>query len=369
MDEDDLKALLLLQQIPGVGPIKLNRLLAEWESPTELLEEIPSSQEKLTSLIGSSTAHALLHSSRQEKRVEKILSLCSQLSIELLPYWSQNYPLSLCSLPEAPPLLYLKGSLPPSDRERIAIIGTRGATLYGQQVARQIATDLARRGYPTISGLARGIDTCAHRGTLEGGGKTFAIIGSGHHLLYPKENHSLAEEICAQGGGILSEYPPDTPPDRIHFPQRNRIVSGLSHALLLVEAPLKSGALNTMAWGKKQGKSLYAIPGRIDSSSFEGNHLLLKNREASLCLSSQEIVESFTTQLPQNKKVRRSFPELSTSEKRLFEALPGEELTIDQIAEQTRLPINMLHNLLLHLVLKKVIIEYPGKIYKKVTVN
>lgn len=255
-----------LVALSTLGPQKLRKLLryygsasAAFDAPIPQIEQIQGID--ITSL-------------KRNDLWRKELDLIEAHHVKLIPFTSASYPKKLLEVEDYPPLIYLKGEWKPQDAHNIAIIGTRDPTPYGQKMAESFGCDLASLGFTIISGLARGIDTTAHRGALKKG-RTIAVIGSGLAHIYPPENSDLAQEI-AQQGAIISEFSMQTPPEKQHFPMRNRIVSGLSQGVLLIEAPLKSGAMITMDFAKRHRRRRYAIPGRVDIESFRGNHFLIK---------------------------------------------------------------------------------------------
>jgi DNA processing protein len=295
---------------------------------------------------------------------KKDLELVEKYGVTLLPFTDPSYPKALKEISSAPTLLYLLGSLKPEDEQSIAVIGTRNPSIYGKEATLSICKELSCSGLSIVSGLARGIDTAAHRSALEAGGRTLAVIGSGLANLYPPENRELARQIVSSGA-ILSEYPMITPPDRRHFPQRNRIVSGLTRATLLIEAPEQSGALITMDRAEEQGKKLFALPGRIDQPNFRGNHQLLKSGRAKLVENACEILDALDIKAQKPKIVERKGV-LSDAEHSFLDLFPSEEVAIDDILNASSLPITKVNALLMSLMLKKRLREYPGKVYKKV---
>ena len=234
------------------------------------------------------------------------------------------------------------------------------------EMARKISGEISRSGFTIISGLARGIDTAAHEAALEKG-RTIAVLGSGFHHLYPKENERLAEQII-ENGALISEFPMSTPPDRQHFPQRNRIVSGMTLGTILIEAPLQSGAMITCSQAYNLGRPVFALPGRADYEYFQGNHHLIKTRQAGLIENSKDVIIHFSDLFPlfPVKSSTQRIVSLEKEEEDLLRCLPQQELSIEDILTITKLPIAKLNVLLMSLVLKKVIKEFPGKIYKKI---
>jgi DNA processing protein len=336
---DETKAVHILKHLPQIS---FSKVLKEYGSALSALSEI--SWERTESL-------------------DRECALMEKEGIQLLSYADENYPTSLRALTDFPPLLYVKGTLLPSDSEGLAIVGTRTCTLYGQEMAEQISEEIASQKITVISGLARGIDTAAHKGALKSG-RTIAFIGSGLCHLYPKENMGLAEEISFHGA-VISELPVATPPDKHHFPRRNRLVSALCRGALLVEAPLKSGAMITMDMAHRQGKHCFALPGRIDNDSFRGNHFLIKKQKALLVEKGEEMVSILLPGAKTFKNIEKPRIELTDQEQQLINHFPKEEIGIEALAKKTQLAIGKLNSLLMGLVLKRVIKEFPGKYYKR----
>lgn len=356
MQETD--AFLILLHTPGLGPVKIRGLVDRYGSSTAVLDELEGLGD-----LGREIRHTQNSGQWQKDR-----DLAQEQGVCLLPYTHTSYPASLRGLPDAPALLYVLGALDASDTQSLAIVGTRTAGIYGREMAEHFGRELAAKGWTVVSGLARGVDTCAHQGALESG-RTIAVIGSGLARIYPRENQRLAQQI-AEHGAVISEYPMLTPPDRQHFPQRNRIVSGISRGTLLIEAPRKSGAMITMDRAKKQGRKLFALPGRADGESFRGNHQLIKSGAASLVDDPEDICLAFEDLFGLLPKQNQASPGarsvvLNPDEERLLGQLPDEEVGIEELASYTQLPISRLNILLMGLVLKKIVKEYPGRIYKK----
>jgi DNA processing protein len=360
----ELEALIALSTVPHLGSVKI-RLLTHYfgsatvalEASCQEIEELPGFGPKII---------AGLEALKKNDGWRKELDLIEEMKVKIISWKCPEYPKKLGEIEDPPSLLYVKGDLLKSDYQAIAIVGTRHPTLYGLEMAEKLAYDLAGLNFTIISGLARGIDTVAHQGALKKG-RTIAVIGSGLYDIYPAENKDLAEEI-AKKGALISEFSMRTPPDRQNFPQRNRIVSGLSLGTLLVEAPLKSGAMITMEKAKAHQRKRYALPGRADGEHFRGNHALIK-QGVQLVENAQDIVNSFEFLFPTTNNhslVYNRKLHLEAEEEDLLRCLPSEEVTLEEIARLNPLPIAKLNVLLMSLMLKKAIKEYPGKIYKKV---
>ncbi|RLC39330.1 MAG: DNA-protecting protein DprA [Candidatus Nealsonbacteria bacterium] len=245
------------------------------------------------------------------------------------------YPKLLKGISGAPKILYWRGELKKEEERCFAIVGTRRSSEYGKEIAFSIAQDLSGAGLTIVSGMARGIDSMAHKGALEGSGRTIAVLGTGldEKSIYPQENLKLAKTILKNGGCLISEYPPGTRGTQFTFPERNRIISGLSLGVLVVEAKTKSGALITAEWARKQGKKVFAIPGSIHSLNSRGCHLLIK-RGAKLVETVNDILEEL--HLPKIKKEKITGETLE--ENLILEVLKNGSLHIEKIVEKTNLP-------------------------------
>ncbi len=267
-------------------------------------------------------------------------------------------------------MVYLKGELIAEDNSSIAIVGSRRASFYGLSNAEKFASDLSACGFTIVSGMARGIDTYAHRGALKAGGRTIAVLGSGFNHIYPEENKELSEEI-SRCGAVISEFPIDTKPTRQNFPRRNRIISGLSLGVLVAEAARNSGALITVGFALEQGREVFALPGKVDSPTSFGTNELIK-QGAKLVSSIGDILEELP--LPSNmnngllseKQVEERVQKmqsqsLSCAELTLYNIITNCPVSIDEIMEKTDLNISELSNILFKLQIKKIIKQLPGR--------
>lgn len=351
---EELEAFVRLLHLPGFGAVRIRKLVERFGSAAAAFSEDPSD-------LAENTTWKQRWSFSQW---EKDMDLIYKENVTLLPFTDPRYPRRLRDISDPPILLYIKGQILPCDGQGIAIIGTRFATPYGLEAAQSFAEELAKSNTTIISGLARGIDTAAHAAALKFG-RTIAVIGSGLARLYPPENRLLAEKI-ASAGAIISEFPMDTPPDKQTFPQRNRIVSGLSRSVLLIEAPEKSGAMITMELARAQGRQCWAIPARLDYTSFNGNHKLMKEGAAQLATSPRDLIAG-ADDLFGGAALQNHPPKvlLSAEEVALFDLLPVDCVTLDELCNIAKLPVTKLSVLLMGLVLKNLINEYPGKRYQK----
>ncbi len=267
MSRGGLPSTLLLAMLPGLGPRTLSSLLERFGSPATVLA---ASESELSAVYG--VGPKLIHSIRNATHyvdVESIIAWCQQRKIGILCRGDDDYPSLLDELSDAPPILFAQGTMIPIDQISVAIVGTRHATVYGRKQAHRFGYALGKAGVTVISGLARGIDAAAHRGALDGGGRTIAVLGSGMAELYPPEHQSLAQEIAAQGA-VISEYSPKARPRSGMFPQRNRLISGLSLATFVVEAPERSGALITTRLAMEQNREVLAHTWPRDQPRFAG---------------------------------------------------------------------------------------------------
>lgn len=295
-------------------------------------------------------------------RFVNCLNMIEKLEVATIDFWDERYPVLLKEIHDPPAVLYVRGTLPPP--ECLAIVGSRRATPTGQIITKEIATDLARHGVCIVSGLARGIDSAAHRGALEGGGTTVAVLGCGVERAYPQENARLFRDILANNC-ILSEYPPGTPPLAHNFPARNRIISGLSKGVLIVEAAAKSGSLITGDFALEQGRELFAMPGAIHTPNSNGTNRLLK-QGACLVTESRDIIDSLWPHAQQSNgslQTADPFAELPQDQLKVYRHISLEPLHCDDIARKCGLTPMELSVILLDLELRGAVQTLPGNLY------
>lgn len=284
------EALITLNLIPGLGSMRIQALL-EFFGSAELALHAPESMLVQVPRISGKTAAAIADW-RNCTNARAEIDCAARHGVRMLTLLDAEYPSALREMSDPPVVLYVKGNWQPEDSERsVAIVGTRQASPYGATTARHFGRELADAGCTIISGLARGIDTAAHWGALDAGGRTIAVLGFGMSAMYPEENAMLADRICAGHGAVVSEFPMYMRPSRTTFPQRNRIVAAWSRATLVVEAPLRSGSLHTanMA-GADYGRRVFAIPGPVNQINFSGCHALIRDG-ATLCTSPAELLD------------------------------------------------------------------------------
>jgi len=280
----------------------------------------------------------------------------------------ENYPKLLKEIKDAPKILYYRGYLPRAELRSFAIVGARRCSAYGKQTALEIAGNLTEAGLTIVSGLAPGIDTFAHMAVVEKGKKAIAVLGTGinEESIYPKENIKLARKIIENGGCLISEYPPGTPGSHFTFPRRNRIISGMSLGVLIVEAKEKSGALITADWARKQKRKVFAIPGSIYSLNSRGCHYLIKNG-VKLVENAYDILKELSSlkeiNLPQTPRQAVLTGGSSQEENLILNTLKAEALFIDKIIEKTKLPAPKVISLLANLEIKDKVRNLGGNIY------
>lgn len=368
----DLQSLLLLNSIPEIGPVRLRALLAAFGEPERALQ---ASTAELAAVEGISDALALriLHWSGQRAAAQAEIDAARSESATILTLWDEPYPSLLRSLPDAPPVLYCMGDVDVLNHASIAVVGSRRATPYGQRVARDLAQDLAAVDIPTVSGLARGIDTFAHQAALAAEGPTIAVLGSGLLQIYPPENRKLAQAIASQGA-LVSEFPLNMKPQAGHFPRRNRIIAGISVGTVVVEASEVSGALITARLAAELGREVFAVPGPVSSKLSRGPHRLIRHG-AKIVERTQDILEeipifkerlSLLCQPTVNSKAGLSQGvALSPAAESLLALVSHEPVDIDRLSEQSKLSSGEFSQVLLDLELKGAIYSLPGKRYAR----
>jgi DNA processing protein len=360
------EACIALNMLPTMGPVRLRKLLEVFETPENILGA-KRDQLRRVEGIGSEVADQIVG-------WESIVDLQAELDrirefgATIITQNSPEYPKSLSQIHAPPIVLYVWGEIQERDHHAIGIIGARRTTHYGMESAKKLSYQIAYAGLTVISGLARGIDTAAHHGAIAAKGRTIAVIGSGLLEIYPPENRALAEKIRNGNGAIVSEFSMQVQPDRQTFPMRNRIISGWSHGILVVEAGLNSGALITASQAIEQGRSVYAVPGHINAPSAMGSNRLIQ-QGAKLVMSASDILDDLEILLPEAKPTPeaaiRPLPELTTDERRVYDAIDAAETPIDRVAAKCDLPSGTVSSTLLRLELKRLVKQLPGKYFVK----
>jgi len=289
-----LKYWIWLSSLSGIGSVTAVKLINHFGSPEKVFE---ARNFEYRDVDGVSTADAVVLAEKNLDGANSALASCTRLGYRILTLHDAEYPDRLRNIYDPPIVLYIRGGLPLVDEEAVvSIVGTRNCTPYGISAAENLGYTLAKHGLVVSTGLARGIDTAAARGALKGGGRVVGVVGSGLDIVYPYENRELFEGVAASGA-IVSEYKPGAPAVRTHFPARNRIVSGLSLGVAVIEAPKRSGALITASRALEQGRDVFVIPGNIDARSCEGSNALLREGAIPI-LSGEDIVSEYTELFP-----------------------------------------------------------------------
>ncbi len=291
MDRDTVFSWLGLSLTPGLGPRRGHRLVEHFGGAAQAWQAVCRNDAQLKSLLPANVRRRLVPQ-EVEHRAEQVLRQCEDSGWEVVCFASAAYPGLLARIPDPPLVLYVWGTLVVEDCWSLAVVGTRHATAYGKLHARRLAQALAQAGMTIVSGLARGIDTAAHRGTLDATGRTLAVLAGGLDHISPRENDQLAEQIAASGA-VLSEQPPGVAPRGELFPVRNRVISGLSLGVLVVEADVRSGALITATHALEQGREVFALPGPVQNRTSRGPHRLLREG-AHLVESPQDVLDELT---------------------------------------------------------------------------
>jgi DNA processing protein len=360
------EALVALNLLPKIGPIRVRRLLQAFGSPAAILG---AAKDRLMRVdgIGEETAK-ILHSWQDHADPTAELREVAERGISLVTQEDEDYPAPLRDAYDPPLLLYVWGKLEPRDRHAIGVVGSRRATHYGTQATKKLSYQLAQSGFTIISGLARGIDTAAHEAAVAANGRTIAVIGSGLGKLYPPENLSLAEKIAAGNGAVVSEFPLHTAPDKQTFPMRNRIVAAWSRALLVVECPAWSGSLITANLAAEYGKPIFAVPGPIDKPTSAGCNQLIREG-ATLVMEAGHILDDLG-ELPFARAASPAapaaeFPELPEEEAAVFAAVTSDESLVDLIIERSGLPAHVVTATLMKRELRRLLRAFPGFRYAR----
>lgn len=356
---DDSYYWFALRSVPLVGNVTYRRLIEKFGSPAKVLA---ASLEELaaTKGVGQAAAAAVKdHDYRRPAEMEAAAFAGS--GARLVTLLDNEYPLLLKEIPDPPPYLYLKGSLP-SHGTSIAVVGSRLASDYGLATTSRLSRELAEQGVTIVSGLAQGVDAAAHRGALQAGGSTIGVLGCGIDLVYPLLNRQLYREMEEQGA-IVSEFPMGTRPDPGNFPRRNRIISGMSRGVLVVEAAEKSGSLITARFALEQGREVFAVPGNITHRASRGTNSLIKQ--------GAKLVESVADILGEIPPEGGSLPvwarsqgfSLSLEEEKLCSLLGGGPLHIDELTVRSELTVSVVSAMLLRLELQGAVMQLAGKIF------
>jgi DNA processing protein len=347
------------RNVNGIGPVRFERLLTVFESMRDAWHADPRA---LTRALDRRTLEHLV-AYRRSIDPEAEFALLGRDRIEVVTLRHAHYPDLLREIPAPPPVMFVRGDVRLSDRRAVAVVGTRRATAYGREMARTITTDLARAGVTIVSGLALGIDGVAHQAALEAGGRTLAVLGSGLRMIYPYRHRELAARIAGQGA-VLSDFHPDTPPDASNFPARNRLISGLSLGVVVVEAPQRSGALITVDFAADQGRDVFAVPGTVFAASSAGCNRILRDG-ARLVRSADDILEDLRLGEAPKQLPMDSPAALDEPARRVLSVLTAEPRHIDEISAIAVMPVASLASTLMTLELQGLVRNAGAQYYAR----
>ena len=358
---DDKKYWIGFNLVKGIGSVRFQQILSyfndlsmAWSAPSEAYRQVGLPERVLNNFLKI----------RQELDLDQYFESILTQGISVLTLLDEEYPSLLREIDQSPPVLYIKGSLEPVDSFAVALVGTRRLTAYGRQVTRDTSIFLAGHGITIVSGLARGVDGLAHRHALEAGGRTIAVLGSGVDVIYPPEHRKLAEAIC-DNGALISDYPMGTQPEGVNFPPRNRIISGLSLATIVVEAGERSGALITADFAMEQGRDVFAVPGNVLSPASKGTNALIQSGAYAMT-SPQDVIDVLNlSHIGEIKSARQLLPSTSL-EAKILQVLDFEPKHIDEICNITGITIDQISAALTMMELKGMVQHVGGMRYVSV---
>ena len=359
MKIDQIIAIFNLLNVPKVGPQKVRNLVSKFNAPESIFS---LTEQELCSVEGIDQKSAKSIRSFNDFEIgEKLAEETISKGINICTLWDKEYPQLLKKIYDPPVLLYSIGKLLNAKEDTVAIVGTRSATQYGKRVTKKLAIELSSKNIVIVSGLARGIDTVAHTATVQNKQRTIAVLGSGLDIIYPAENRKLAENILEKGT-IVSEFPVGTKPEASNFPKRNRIISGLCHATVIVEAGNKSGAILTALNAVDQNREIFAVPGRIDDKQSLGCIRLIRNGAIPV-QNGEQVIDNIKNQLyhpitPVQQKINL---DLTNEEQKVFKNLSNDPIHIDLLSEKSGIGVTSLLGILLSLELKGAIMQIGGK--------
>jgi len=357
---------LALQRVVGIGSVMAKRLIEHFGEPQAVFSASELELSKVEG-IGPRVISSLKRFDRW-KDVEKEERQIERNQVDIITIKEKRYPKNLLSIYNPPPFLYVRGEIQERDDLAVAIVGSRMASEYGRMATEKISYELAEKGVTIVSGMARGIDSFAHQGAIKAKGRTVAVLGCGIDILYPPESRELFSDIVSHGA-VISEFPISTPPFPVNFPKRNRVISGLSLGVVVVEASSRSGSLITARLGLEQGREIFSVPGRLDSTRSKGTHQLIK-QGAKLVEEAEDILSEILPQwgLPQRLKEEKKKREegLPVNSKVILDLLSLNPLHIDDLICQSKMKSGEVSSILLDLELKGWLRQLPGKMFVKV---
>lgn len=355
----DIRAILTLLSVPGVGPVNGRKLIEHFGSAEKVLS---AGVDTISRVEGFGEKRAKGFEQVSYDFADKQLEAVGKHSGKIVSLWDEDYPKLLKEIYDPPLILFYEGNLDALKGDCFAIVGTRTPSPYGKILTKEISAGLAGKGFCIVSGMARGIDTEAHRGAMNAGGVTAAVLGCGLDVVYPRENSKLKKDIVEKGV-VITEYPYGTPPDGGNFPRRNRIISGLSVGILTAEAGLKSGALITAAYAADQNREVFALPGDVNRISSQGCNRLIRNQTALLISGPEDILESLGRGGKPNTALFKEEPALKGIQLAIYKCLSGEPIYIDNIAMQISMNTSETLTALLEMEMDDLVKSLPGKYY------
>lgn len=369
----ETEALVILNAIPGLTALRIRRLVEHFGSAARLFS-LQTADFMQTGIIPG-TCVANINNFDRERFLEQELRLIAKHNIDVITLDDIAYPANLKEITDAPAVLYVRGSLLKTDTLSLAVVGSRLASVYGMTTAGEFAGALSELGFTVVSGMARGIDTSAHQGCLRSKGRTLAVLGCGLSNIYPPENDKLMEMIAANGA-VVSEFPMTTPPMAKNFPQRNRVISGISLGVLVIEASKQSGALITSRFALEQGREVFALPGRVKDPNASGTHRLIQ-QGAKLVTCIEDILEELHPRVKalvgvgqtsaSIKEARpKSADDVSQDEAQVLGCLDNNPVFIDDLLTRLERPLAYIMNILLELEMKHMVKKSPGMFYSRV---
>ena len=359
---DSREALVALNLLPDIGPVRVRNLLSRFVSAQAVLAATQADLSQVDK-VGFKAANNIIRW-RELIDLDGELRRIDQFGANIVTTDDSEYPALLRHIYDPPLVLYVRGTLRPEDAYAIAMVGTRQSTLYGRQTTERLARQLAASGVTVVSGGARGIDSASHEGALQSGGRTIAVLGTGLDIVYPAENVKLYQRIAEQGA-VITQFPFGRKGDKQSFPIRNRIVAGITQGTVVVEANRASGALITANFAAEYGRTVYAVPGRVDSPRSAGCHDLIKDG-ARLCESAEDVLAEFAhLQAIEPEEPEIPMPTLSHPEQQVFHVLTHEEMQQDEIICRSELPAAQVSVILLQLEMKKLVQQHPGRLFTR----
>lgn len=363
MRVDEYTGRIALTMIPGIGPVISKKLIKHCGSAEAVFREKKNTLEKIPG-IGKATAQ-LVDQQDCWRKVEEELARIQKLGIEMLYFTESNYPERLTHCYDSPPLLYYKGTADLNAKRIVSVIGTRNITEYGTELCQQLIADLAKYDVLVVSGLAYGVDICAHRASLEQGMQTIGVLGHGLDEIYPRVHTATAKKMLEQGG-LLSDFPCGTRPDRENFPQRNRIVAGLSDAVIVVESGERGGSMITAEFAMNYNRDVFAFPGRVGDAASRGCNAIIKRNKAALIDSADDVAYAMRWDKPKKSvPMQTAMRTFNSEEEKILFAMQGmANVHIDEICLMTNMNTGKAASLLLNLEFSGAVKSLPGKMFR-----